>query len=282
MFWLIDLIGVVYSLKDPAGRGIAEYILKTLGEEKLTKCDYSTPCYRGWNFILTGFEEDVLYFDFLDEVLPVETDFYLVLSRHSSEARVKSYTVHATGNYSNTALAGGKPRELGFSHPQVMWFLLRGLYRVAHTEQEKRDYEVSYEATHHGPTSLAKPIVFIEIGSTEEEWSNRENHGVVGRVVIELLNKYPELPPCKRVIGIGGGHYPRKHTELALSENVCFGHIAPKYALDYLDREMLSQMVSKTRGGVEEVVVEKKGTRREHRELIEEFANSTSLKIRYI
>jgi D-aminoacyl-tRNA deacylase len=87
---------------------------------------------------------------------------------------------------------------------------------------------------------------------------------------------------CQPVIGIGGGHYPRKHTELALSEDVCYGHIASKHSIKYLNEAMLKQMVDKTHGGVVGIVVEKKGVRKELRDLIEEFAKSWRLWVRYV
>jgi D-aminoacyl-tRNA deacylase len=276
------LIGIVYSLKDPAGVGIASYIINKLGYTRSLICSHAVNCYSGPNFILAGFEEDDIYFDFLDEALPREVEYYLVLSRHYSEAGIKSYTVHPTGNFTNVAPVGGKPRELGLAHPQAMWYLLRRLHKYAREVYNRGEYEVSYEATHHGPTGLNKPIVFIEIGSSVVEWRDPINHEVVGMAILDLLSSHPNIPPCTPVIGFGGGHYPRKHTELALSESICYGHIASKHVLDYLDEEIIHQMINKTAGNVEEVIVEKKGVRRELRDLLEKFANARGLRTRYI
>jgi D-aminoacyl-tRNA deacylase len=279
---MINMIGVVYSMIDPAGVGIARYLIESLGRDSLSPCRYGLQCLQGERFIIAGFREDVIYFDFLDEVMPREVDFYVVLSRHKSEAGVKSYTTHATGNFTDETVAGGRPKELGIAHPKAMWFLLRALYRVARTKPDRSLYEISYEATHHGPTNLTKPLVFIEIGSSEEEWRDPLNHEVVGEAVLELLKTSTLDINCQPVIGIGGGHYPRKHTELALSEDVCYGHIASKHSIKYLNEAMLKQMVDKTHGGVIGIVVEKKGVRRELRDLIEEFAKSWRLWIRYV
>jgi len=44
-------------------------------------------------------------------------------------------------------------------------------------------YQVSYEVTHHGPTTLVHPSFFVEIGSTEKEWGDP----VAGRAVAEAV-----------------------------------------------------------------------------------------------
>lgn len=277
------MIGLVYSVNDPAGRGIADYIVKELGLREARVCGGSTRCFIGESVLLAGFDEDVVYLDFLDEVLPSELRFYVVLSRHSSEAGVKSYTVHTPGNFSKQALHGGRPRELGIAFPSVKWFLLRALNKLATDFAKRNEYEVSYEATHHGPTSLSKPIVFIEIGSTINEWTDPANHAVLGEAVSCLLQAYPRIPECAPVIGIGGGHYARKHTEISMAEKTCYGHIASKHALDHLDIELLQAMILRTKERVKGVVIEKKSTRREHRLLVEEFLKSTTdIILRYV
>lgn len=274
------MFAVVFSVEDPAGRGIAEYVVKKLSLGKMCACNNCAVCYMHDKFILAGFREDVIEFDFLDNVMPSNISFYIVASRHSSEAEIKSFTVHFTGNYGEEAKYGGKPRELGIAHPQVGWFFLNALSRMARAF--KKDFEVSYEATHHGPTSLSKPVIFVEIGSTSKEWEDPGNHAVVGSTLLEFVSAYPELPWCTPAIGIGGGHYPRKHTELALRSSICYGHILPKYALQYLTREILEMMRTRCLATISRIVVEKKGTRLEHRILVEEYAKSVNLEVEYI
>jgi D-aminoacyl-tRNA deacylase len=270
------LIGIVYSVVDPAGRGVA----RILAERGFSKSECGgVECWSRPGVVLAGFREDVIEFDFLDNLLH-EAEYYVVLSRHSSQAGVKSYTVHHTGNFGREALYGGKPGELGIANPRVAFTLLKELVRQAESEGRLGEFKVSYEATHHGPTSLSKPITFIEIGSSMSEWVDDVNHRIVAESVLHLINE--GVSDCRPAIGVGGGHYPWKLTEYALRENVCFGHIIPKYSLDLLNHGILRQMVERTYGGVESIVVEKKGTRIEHREAIEEFARETGLSVRYI
>lgn len=270
--------GVVYSMKDPAGRGVARKLVEIMHPRECSVCRDAVECFCGGNYVIAGFNEDVIYFDFLDRVIDV--DKYIVLSRHSSQAKVKSYTVHHTGNPGPQALYGGKPRRLAIASPATSYTLLRRLRVEAEKRGMLRVYEVSYEATHHGPTEVSKPLCFIEIGSTSEEWNQELNHIILAETVRYVLRNGEE--ECIPVVGIGGGHYPRKHSRIAFETKYCYGHIFAKYTLDHLDEEMLKQAVERSEPKPQGFIVEKKSTRREHRELIERFAGENNLFVKYI
>jgi len=274
------LIGIAFSVKDPAGKGIADFIKNYYSLEKSDECKNAVECYVGKNFYLVGFREDVIYFEFLDERIPENTKEYIILSRHSSTKGIKSYTVHHTGNFGE-ALYGGRKRALAVANPITAHKLLKLLRNNCIDAGKDAEYEVSYEATHHGPTENDKPLCFIEIGSTLSEWKDPVNHKIVGQAVIELLEDPKHV--CREIaIGIGGGHYPRKHTALAIQENICYGHIMAKYALSYLNDEMLSLMTERCMPKPRTIIVEKKGTRREHRETIEKYVEVENMIVRYI
>jgi len=273
------LIGFAYSVTDPAGRGIALYLREYFG---LDKCDFeveAVECFVNKNFYLVGFSEDVIYFDFLDARTPSSTEYYIVLSRHSSAQGVKSYTVHHTGNMGE-ALYGGKPGKLSIANPVVSHKILLLLRDKCEEFGREKEYEVRYEATHHGPTDVEKPLSFVEIGSSIDEWRDSVNHRVVGEAIVEFLEK--PAHECHVVAGIGGGHYPRKHSELAFTSNYCYGHIMAKHSLQHLSEAILKQMVERSAPKPAEIVVEKKSTRSEHRLLIEEFAKKTGISLKYV
>lgn len=275
-----ELIGLVYSVNDPAGSGVAKYIIEYYG---LEKCDFgfkAIECFVHKKFYLIGFSEDVIYFDFLDKRMPSNTEYYIVLSRHSSAQRIKSYTVHHTGNFGDETPYGGRPRSLAIANPVTTHRLLLNLSKQCEEHGRDNEYEVSYEATHHGPTENNKPLTFIEIGSSIDEWRDKVNHEVLGLAIIEYIEK--PYHSCKTVIGIGGGHYPRKHTRLAFEENYCYGHIMAKYALPYLDHNILFMMINRSVPQPKTIVVEKKGTRKEHRNIVEEFSNQEKIYVEYI
>ncbi|MCD6300445.1 MAG: D-aminoacyl-tRNA deacylase [Staphylothermus sp.] len=272
--------GLVYSVNDPAGKGIADYIREYYGLEKSSSCLNSEECFEGKDFILAGFKDETIYLEYLDERLPGKVTEYIVLSRHSSARKVKSYTVHHTGNFGDEALYGGKPRSLGIANPVVSHKLLLNLWKLSIECGVDKEYEVSYEATHHGPTENKKPLCFIEIGSSLDEWHIRRNHEIVGLAVIRFLEN--PVHECRVVAGVGGRHYPWKHTKYAIEENYCYGHIMAKYALAYLSYDTLNLMINKSIPRPEAIVIEKKGTRKEHREIIEEYANQEGIVVEYI
>jgi D-aminoacyl-tRNA deacylase len=255
----------VYSEKDLAGIGIARKLKKMLGEE-----------------LVRGFPQSVVEFEFLEEIGGY--DGFIVLSKHRSESKIPSLTVHSTGNLLKQALLGGKGEELSVSFPRLNGFLLKKLKEKAESRNLLGEFKVSYEATHHGPSSLTKPISFIEIGSDEEMWKREDLHELVAEVIYEahLLLTENKLPICEKSIGFGGGHYSERHSELTFDRDVCFGHIAPKYALkEGISEKVLLQMFDKNYEGIEAVYVEKKAGNRSFKDTIERFAQSKKVRVVY-
>jgi len=66
-------------------------------------------------------------------------------------------------------------------------------------------------------------------------------------------------------LGIGGPHYNKKFTKLALSNQKAFGHIIPKYALPEVDAEIIMQCVERTLETVDSAVLDWKGIKGEHK-----------------
>ncbi len=267
-------VGLVYSTRDLAGKGIAKHVVELLGLREGGVLAGNT-YYIGDDIVLAGFNEDVIFFEFLDNYLDVE--YYIVLSRHSSKAKIKSLTVHHPGNPTNNAEAGGKPRELSIAFPPMAKKLITLLDKYATEENLKEEYDVTLEVTHHGPTSLSKPIVFIEIGSSPEEWSDERARNLVARVVVDSITN--TLPECMPSTGFGGGHYARKHTKIMLTTNYCLGHIFSKHVIDYIDEEIILQAIKRSKPQSNNIIIEKKGVKSTQRKKIKEIANKLGLNI---
>ncbi len=267
-------VGLVYSTRDLAGKGIAKHVVELLGLREGGVLAGNT-YYIGDDIVLAGFNEDVIFFEFLDNYLDVE--YYIVLSRHSSKAKIKSLTVHHPGNPTNNAEAGGKPRELSIAFPPMAKKLITLLDKYATEENLKEEYDVTLEVTHHGPTSLSKPIVFIEIGSSPEEWSDEKARNLVARVVVDSITN--TLPECMPSTGFGGGHYARKHTKIMLTTNYCLGHIFSKHVIDYIDEEIILQAIKRSKPQSNNIIIEKKGVKSTQRKKIKEIANKLGLNI---
>ncbi len=240
-------VKIVYSPDDPAAKGVAE-VLEREGVK-------AYPLSR-----------DAPFSDFSE----VDGEDFIVLSRHSSEKKVKAFTVHFTGNFSDEARLGGEPGKLSIALPVIGCKLLRALRKSNYRD----DYEVVYEATHHGPT-VDKGIVFIEIGSSLEEWTDRRNHEILAEAVLSYEEE-EELPPA---IWIGGPHYNKRASKRCLEGVNSMGHIAAKYAISYLDEDLLAQMIGKSRDRIEKAYIEKKSVKADQRRKLAEALESMGISV---
>lgn len=156
----------------------------------------------------------------------------IFLSRHKAVSGIHTLTVHPLGNYEKAEF-GGKDRTLVPSSPHLMTSLLRGLKGKA----AGLPFEVSFEVTHHGPF-LKTPALFIEIGSDETMWADK---GAARAIASSILNVKETSGPV--AIGIGGGHYAARFSEVVQSKNVSFGHMLPNYFVEKADEQATSRYV---------------------------------------
>jgi D-aminoacyl-tRNA deacylase len=118
-------------------------------------------------------------------------------------------------------------------------------------EQEKLYHKVCFEVTHHGPY-MNIPTLFAEVGSVEEEWKKQKPADIVAKSVLELLESYhyeEDLPSDIPVlIGIGGGHYAPRFTDVVFEKKAAFGHMIPTYQMkpEDIDGEMLEKALQAT------------------------------------
>jgi D-aminoacyl-tRNA deacylase len=210
------------------------------------------PVYQKGSFLLARYEGMIVFPPELDEFFNPQA--YIFLSRHSAESGIASLTAHTTGNFSAEAKFGGNAKELGRADPALLKNYMRSLWK-------RRDrvvgYEITMEATHHGPTSLQKPVLFVELGSSEKYWGDKKAAEVVADALMESLTQKEIWP--KVAIGFGGTHYPEKFTKIVIEEDTAFSFIAPKYALGHVDEAMFGQMLQRTNAPVRQAVLEWKG-----------------------
>jgi D-aminoacyl-tRNA deacylase len=222
-------IALVNSRQDKAGLNIRHHIEELLGEGELAGWQIPGRAYEFYDV-----EKRLIHAERIDAGM--DADLLVFLSRHYSANPVPVLTVHVTGNY-GTAELGGEPRSLAPAAPEMMQAVLRALARHC-----PEGYRVAYEVTHHGPTSISLPSFFVEIGSTEKEWSDP----VAGRAVAEsVLSAVPQDPVP--LIGFGGTHYATRETEIALTSRGAFGHIAHTREVAGLDEAMVRAMQEKSR-----------------------------------
>ncbi|MDD1716475.1 MAG: D-tyrosyl-tRNA(Tyr) deacylase [Methanolinea sp.] len=221
-------IALVSSRQDPGGCTIHDAIVRLLDERK----DGPYPLEEHHLEIVTV-DERLIYQDHLDRSLDAE--LIIFLSRHSSVHPVPVLTVHVTGNLDGADF-GGHVRSLAAAAPGWMHSILRNLSRNA-----PGGFRAGYEVTHHGPSEIATPCLFVEVGSTEKEWKDP----VAGEAAaLSVLQASPEgvIP----LIGFGGTHYAPRQTHIALSSKGAFGHIAHSREVPSLDELMVREMGEKT------------------------------------
>lgn len=247
---------VITSSQNVAGMNVVNYLINNYGFDKTDKKYSDRPVYKKNDILLCISDNEIVEINDLDEHF--NADFYVFPSTHTSKSGKPSLTAHSTGNFGRDSSHGGNPRELGFSPANLVSTAISFL-----EENKVPGYEVVLEATHHGPTSLKKPLLFVEVGSGEEQWNHEPAFKAVGGAVMKVCET--PLGVGASCIGFGGGHYPSKFTKEALDKGRGIGHICPKYNQHNLSGKMIEQMIEKTVPKPTTALVDKKGTRKTSR-----------------
>jgi D-aminoacyl-tRNA deacylase len=130
------------------------------------------------------------------------------------------------------------------------------LKKIAESHNLVPEFEITLEATHHGPITT-KPTMFIEIGSTEEYWGREDAAYVVALLIWEGLGLgegdavgiWSSMTERKKVLlGIGGGHYVPRHVDVVQKGGIWVGHLLSGYSLPMEDPGK-SKVTSESVGG---------------------------------
>ena len=214
------MIGLVYSENDAVSRAA--------GESILMKYSDNIENWRGFSkigeIVVCKSKSDLLHCEYLDGF---GFESIIFMSRHKSKRGIVSFTAHPMGNWMDNADLGGEPRHLSVSEPIAMRNFLLEI-----SKKGDEGIDVVYEATHHGPL-LKTPSCFMEFGGPESALENTRLGQTLGEAAFESANKLCERISnfSKVVIGLGGTHYPRKFTKLAIERGYAFAHIMPKHAI---------------------------------------------------
>jgi D-aminoacyl-tRNA deacylase len=218
---------LVASTEDVAGINIRDRLLEaTAWEERSNFAGH--PVYSRENMFLATIDTIHLKADDIDrdfeDATGCKIDEVIFLSRHRAASGTPTLTVHPIGNY-GSAEHGGRDGTLVPCSPARMAALLRALKTAA----TGLPFNISFEVTHHGPL-LSRPTCFIEIGSDETRWGHI---GAAQAIAGALLDH--TVREESTVVGIGGGHYAPRFTEVCLARQVGIGHMIPNYALEKMD-----------------------------------------------
>jgi len=255
---------MVASKKDEASLNISRQMIERHGFKRKFKRFMGNPVYS--REMPNGETAELIFID--QEPInsqglpfPESAGLLIFLSRHKSESGRPTLSVHTPGNLGEAHL-GGIPRAVSISPASAMKEALLAMRRA----QEEMDlrYDVSYECTHHGP-SLMMPAMFVELGSSPDQWRDADAAEAVARGALAAASAERVYPT---VIGIGGPHYNSKFTSKALTTEVAFGHIIPKYAIKGLDERVLRQCIERTVEPVDRAVLDWKGIKGADRRIL--------------
>ncbi|MDF0590549.1 D-aminoacyl-tRNA deacylase [Candidatus Methanocrinis natronophilus] len=227
---------VVATSTDPASINIAESLLSLAP----WRSD-GGPIHRFANYSLVVFDEKLIHLENLEsslEGIGLSPDLIVFASRHQAKDGIPRLCGHFSGNCGE-AMMGGRDKELAVPAPSALKSFILGL-----AADPLEGFDITVEATHHGPTDLNVPSFFAEIGSYHEQWRNPYAGRAVARSILSL--QYQDLPA---LIGFGGGHYVTRQNRLMMETGVVFGHLFSKYQAEGLDAEIVEEAV-RTSGAV--------------------------------
>lgn len=200
-------------------------------------------------------DNEALYEEHLNQERINDYDFIIFASRHASEKKEKTLSIHAPGNW-RSADFGGKPEQVSPTSAQFQKQMFQILEKNV-VEHKLEKYSVTLECTHHGPL-IEKPCLFIEIGSTEVEWGDRHAAFVIAKTIDEAIKTFKENPYNEIAFAIGGPHYCPEFNKFQSKSNVAISHVIPKYMLP-LTETMVEEAVNKTEEEIDFALVDWKG-----------------------
>lgn len=218
----------IASSLDPAGENLVDTLFRYIDFKRLSPSLYVA---RDREWFLKIVDIDITNTDYVDK--DFEVDVNIFLSRHSSQAGLKTLSVHPTGNPNREAGLGGMPESLPPCHPLLMAETLKKLYM--YSVEAGLDYLVTMEVTHHGPTELRNPSFFVEIGSSISEWTDVKAADIIINTILDVVESFSlggYGSGGKIFVGFGGPHYAPRFTNAVLNKNYVVGHILSKYSVE--------------------------------------------------
>jgi len=247
--------------KDPAGHNMAKFIAKNMKKDG--------DVFRGKNFDLVMIPSPAISADWLEE--KYQYDGFVFLSKHAAQSGELALTCHSTGNFSD-AQFGGNKRQVAMPHPHLQKSYLQTLWQ---NRKNFEEFQITIEATHHGPTALSKPALFIEVGTTEKQWNDESLCNSVAKLVLQVLSQPQKTYPV--AICFGGTHYPDKFTKELIKGKHALGTVVPKHALEFVDEELFSHILS--RNVQAEIALLDWAGLGKHKQKVFDLLESTDLKV---
>jgi len=175
-------------------------LVRTIGDVEVRKYgDFPVVIHRG----------DPVEFS-AEDVLASLGRWAVFISRHEMANPKPLLTVHTPGAWPDVSI----------SNPRLASSLYRALCKVA-----EGPFTCAIEATHHPPNTSVVSATFLEVGSTEVEWSSRRAMELLQAALEEAMKGSVGATPT---MAIGDLHYATVG-DLVLRGEIDVGHIVPKY-----------------------------------------------------
>ena len=230
------MLGILVSRADDASVHVGERLLEITeweetADDSRPDADGGGTVYRTDGAALREFDELHLRLDRPAEAFD-GVDLLVVASKHAGETG-RLLTAHHTGNF-GPADHGGEPDAVARACPNAHARVLDAL--AAHAPE---GYDVGMECTHHGPTDVGAPSMFVEVGSSRPEWDDPEAARAVARAILDLRGVAPDRESAdnsdehrRHLVGIGGGHYAPRFERVVRETDWALGHIAADWGLE--------------------------------------------------
>ncbi|MFX0169996.1 MAG: D-aminoacyl-tRNA deacylase [Candidatus Hodarchaeota archaeon] len=264
------------SSKDLAAQTIKQCLLDQYPFTDTGNTFDSFPVYQFEQLSLVTLQQDSVHAENLDENFTA--DLFIFASRHKSAAFRPALLTHVPGNWGNADL-GGKASTLCYAPP----IALKVALQVLNSEKAQfglSEWACGLEVTHHGPFVESTPTLFIEIGSTEQEWQHVPAAKLVARCILSVAQRFQESYPV--VLGIGGPHYCPAFTRLCLESSYAIGHIIPKYYLDELAENLLQQAITRSSPPPIFAALDWKGMKGDQRKRVISLLDSLELEVKRV
>ncbi|MFC7021312.1 MULTISPECIES: D-aminoacyl-tRNA deacylase [Haloarcula] len=229
------MLAIVVSRADEASVHIGECLLDVEGWT--THTDEGRPDGEGGGTVYRREGVELRVFDdsHVDIAAPADAfddpDLLVFASKHAGKTG-PLLTAHHTGNF-GAAEYGGAAGRFARACPNALRAVVDAM-----DEHAPAEYDVGIECTHHGPTDVGVPSMFVEVGSAEPQWEDPEAAAAVARAILDLADIAADAPPengtRRHLLGVGGGHYAPRFERVIRETDWAVGHVAADWGLEAL------------------------------------------------
>ena len=266
---IISPVIVIVSSQDEAGVNIKDHLLSAKEFEAERKIALSTNVELQIHYVQLSVDHTLCILtvpgsqvetDYLAEHL--EANLVIFASKHISKTGKKALLAHPLANWGEPLVRkSGIARSLGIAPSYALYQAFHSIHKYKNS-MGIDEYWVGYEVSHHGPTELNIPAIFMETGGTINEWKDQKATKVIALAILDVAVDYVYCSFTENLctyIGIGGGHYAPGFIKRVGKALIMVGHMVPKHHSTDLDEKMIKLAYERTVGKQKRFLLDKKG-----------------------